>query len=734
MAVAVGGYPGVPMRGRPGGLQTGGMQSGSMKGSALPPLPPLREDIRLMPGPPTHTGAPTWTLYDPALHRFLRIGRLEFEILCHWRLGRADLIAAAVTGSTTFAATVQDVQEVLHFIAQARLLAPHGPTAPARLVAEAEAQRLSAAKWLLKNYLYIRLRLLNPDRLLAGLLRGMGWMLTPGFALVLAGLAGLGFYLIGRQWDLYTHSFLNMFTPEGALQVGLALTAAKVVHEMGHGLMAKHFGCRVPGMGVAIVVLWPMAWTDCTDAWRLTDRRQRLAIDAAGMLAEMALAVFASLVWSVLPDGPARTGAFMLSSSTWLITVAINVNPLMRFDGYFLLSDFLDEPNLQPRGFALARWWLREVLFGLGDAPPERLPPGRRRFLVGYALCCWVYRFTLFLGIALVVYHFTFKLLGLFLMVVEVGWFIARPIGAEMLVWRRRAGARGWTRRSAVSAVVLLGALGMLALPWWGEVRAPALLRADRQAILFTAAPGRLAQVTANATPVAAGQALFTLDSPDTAYQRDDALVRVAGLRAQLVGQAFDVRATQDLPVTWSQLESAMAQLRSAEATQTLLTTRAPFAGVLMDVPRGLVPGAWLPRHEPLGVLIDPGSRMVEAALDEAEIARVHPGQAASFWPEDGGAAIPLVVRAISPGAMGVLESPEFASVYGGGVATRREPDGRLVPETAVYRVVLDVADGAAATETARQRGTVHIAADRTSPLERMWRRAVAVVMREAGP
>jgi len=721
MAVALGQIPGTPF-------------AAPTVADQVPKLPPLREDIRLMPGPPTPAGAPTWTLYDPALHRFLRIGRLEFEILCHWRLGRADLVAAAVAGSTTFAATVQDVLEVLRFVSQARLLAPLGPTAPTRLVAEADAQRLSAAKWLLKNYLYIRLRLLNPDRLLTAMLRRIGWMLTPGFAYVLAGLAALGLYLIGRQWDLYTHSFLNMFTPEGMVQVGLALTAAKVVHEMGHGLMAKHFGCRVPGMGVAIVVLWPMAWTDCTDAWRLTDRRQRLAIDAAGMLAEIALAVFASLAWSVLPDGPARTGAFMLSSSTWLITVAINVNPLMRFDGYFLLGDFLDEPNLQPRGFALARWWVREVLFGLGDPPPERLLPGRRRFLIGYALCCWIYRFTLFLGIALVVYHFAFKLLGLFLMAVEIGWFIVRPIGAEMMIWRRRAHARGWTVRSVVSVVLLLGLLGALALPWRGDVAAPGLLRAERQAILFTAASGQLAQLTTNATSVAAGQVLFTLDSPDTAYQRDDALARVDGLKAQLVGQVFDVRATRDLPVTWSELESAMAQLRSAEATQSLLTTRAPFAGVLMDVPRGLAQGAWLPRHEPLGILVDPHSPMVEAELDEAELSRVHPGQSARFWPEDGAASIPLVVRSISPGAVGLLEAPELASVFGGGVAVRREQDGRLIPETAVYRVVLDVAGGGAMAAREHLRGTVHIEADRTSPLERIWRRTVAVVMREAGP
>jgi putative peptide zinc metalloprotease protein len=700
----------------------------------LPPLPPLREDIRLMPGPSTHAGAPTWTLYDPALHRFLRIGRLEFEILCHWRLGRADLVAAAVAASTTFAATVKDVLEVLRFVDQARLVAPQGSHASARLVAEAAARRLSAPQWLLKNYLYVRLRLLNPDHLLTVLLRWMGWMLTRGFALVLGGLAVLGLYLIGQQWDAYTHSFLNMFTLQGVLQVGVALTAAKLVHELGHGLMAKHFGCRVPAMGIAMVVMWPVAWTDCTDAWRLTDRRQRLAIDSAGMLAEIALAVFASLAWSVLPDGAARTGAFMLSSSTWLVTVAINVNPLMRFDGYFLLSDWLDEPNLQPRGFALARWWVREVLFGLGDNPPEKMAAGRRRFLIGYALCCWIYRFSLFLGIALVVYHFTFKLLGLFLMVVEVGWFIVRPIVAEMAVWGHRTNARGWTPRSLVTAGVVITILAMLALPWQGDVTAPALLRAERHLVMITAAPGQLVQATANNTSVAAGQTLFILNSPDTAYQRDDALARVEGLKTQLVGQAFDPGATRDLPVTWSELEGAMAQLRSAEATQALLITRAPFSGVLMDVPRGLAPGEWLPRHDSLGILVDPRSQIVEAELNEADLARVHPGQAARFWSEDGTIQVPLVVRSISPGAVGVLETPELASIFGGGVAVRREADGRLVPETAVYRVVFDVDVGAVAAATELRRGTVHITADRISPMSSIWRRAVAVVMREAGP
>jgi putative peptide zinc metalloprotease protein len=281
---------------------------------------------------------------------------------------------------------------------------------------------------------------------------------------------------------------------------------------------------------------------------------------------------------------------------------------------------------------------------------------------------------------------------------------------------------------------MLAGLAGVLVLPWHSTITAPGLLRAERQVTLFTAAPGRLTQATANDAEVAAGQVLFTLDSPDTAYQRDDALAQVQGIKAQLIGQVFDPKGARDMPVAWSQLESAMAQLRSAEATEALLTTRAPFAGRLMDVPRGLTAGEWLPRHEPLGVLIDPNAAIVEAEVGEADVARMHPGDTAQFSPDDGQSPIDLRVRSVSPGALGALEAPELASIFGGGVAVRKEPDGRMVPQAAVYRVVLDLTGDTRHAAGELRRGTVHIEGDRVSPIARIWQRVVAVVMREAGP
>nr|WED68047.1 hypothetical protein PJ912_17895 [Pectobacterium colocasium] len=97
---------------------------------------------------------------------------------------------------------------------------------------------------------------------------------------------------------------------------------------------------------------------------------------------------------SFLPDGMLRSAAFMLATTTWIMTLAINLSPLMRFDGYFLLSDGLQMPNLQNRGFAIGRWQMREWLFGLGDAPPEHFPRWLQRTLVGYAFAVWIYRFS----------------------------------------------------------------------------------------------------------------------------------------------------------------------------------------------------------------------------------------------------------------------------------------------------------------------------------------------------
>jgi len=696
------------------------------------PLPPLREDLKLLPGAATADGSPTWTLHDPARHRFIRIGWLEFEILARWGLGRSDAVAASISAETTIRATQNDVLDVLGFAHKAGLLIPLGENSIKRLMAEIDSQKLSASSWLLKNYLFVKLRLVNPDRFLGAVLPFIRWMFTPGFGVALALLAGLGFYLISRQWQAYTHSLLHLFSLEGAFEVGVALSAAKVIHELGHGLMSKRFGCRVPAMGVALLVMWPVLWTDTNDAWRLTDRRQRLAIDAAGMLAEITLAVAASLAWSVLPDGPIRTGAFLLSSSTWVLTVLVNVNPLMRFDGYFLLSDLIDVPNLQERGFAIGRWWLRERLFGLGAPVPEQFPLRKQRILTVYSLSALVYRFSLFLGIAIVVYHMAFKALGFFLFAVEIWWFLARPILGELFIWKKALKTVRMNRRLMTTIVIAGLGLLVLVLPWRTDLTAPGLLRAEHQTILYAAEPGQLARLAHNGDRVAEGDTLFELQSPTVAFHKASAEAALAGIEARMKGQAFDPDQAASLEVGWQELQGAVAELDQVAAQEAVLTVKAPFAGVVTDVPPALRLGEWLQRREALGMLVDPSKLMVEAYIGEADLGRLHAGADAKFYPENGDPPVELTVASIGTASVRVLDTTDLASIYGGGIAVRKDAAGKLQPESAIYRAVLTPKQPGPALPK-RLRGTVDIEADRTSLIARIYRRAVSIVIREGG-
>src|SRR5258708_34037030 len=232
--------------------------------------------------------------------------------------------------------------------------------------------------------------------------------------------------------------------PQASLYYAIALTFSKVVHELAHAFSARRYGVRVPTLGVAFLVLWPYLYTDTGETWKLSDRRKQLVIACAGMAAELVLAVFSTFLWALSPEGAAKSVFFVLASSTWIMTLAVNLSPFMRFDGYFVLSDLPDFPNLHERSSACARWWLRRTFFGLEEPMPEpQLRPHQRAGLIAFAYITWLYRLTVFIRIALLVYRLAVKLLGMFLMVVEVVWFILMPVWKEAVyLWKARQSSR----------------------------------------------------------------------------------------------------------------------------------------------------------------------------------------------------------------------------------------------------------------------------------------------------
>jgi putative peptide zinc metalloprotease protein len=388
--------------------------------------------------------------------------------------------------------------------------------------------------------------------------------------------------------------------------------------------------------------------------------------------------------------------------------------------------------NLQPRAFELARWRLREALFGFGMPPPESFRPRRRRMLVIYAVATWIYRFFLFLGIALLVYHFAFKALGIVLFVVEIGWFIGRPIVQECIAMTRHRW--NWNRRT-VRTLILAG-LVLLALfvPWRATMPLPAVLEAVTQARLHSPEAARVASVAVEAgDAVETGAILVQLEKPELALEAEKAQHRIALLRARLdrrAGSGEDLAAGD---VLRRQLVEQRIRLEGLRERQRDLVIRSPVAGVVASR-ADLRVGQWVAPDQLLAQVVDRTAFQVIAYAREQARARVEVGAEGRFIPDDGThPAVDLRVTAVEDVGSERLPYPMLASARGGPLPVTAGSEGRdPTLDDGVYRVRLEPV-APAPMPLWRIRGRASIEAPPASLAGRALRHAAAVLIRESG-
>lgn len=695
-------------------------------------LPALREELVLYPGPTASDGAPTWSLHDPVRNLFFRIDWLSFEILSRWALNDAQAILDAVGAETTIEMEADDVDTLLRFLAENELLQRHDAEGSAWFHQQRVRRQSGWWQQMLHHYLFFRVPLWRPDAFLTATVGTVAPLYSRTFRWLTLAALGIGLIEVSRQWQVFVASLVDTFSIAGLVAFLVTLIGVKFCHELGHAYTAKRYGCRVPTMGIAFLVLFPMAYTDVNDVWKLPDRRRRLYVGAAGVGTELMIAVWALLAWTVLPDGHLRNAAFVLATATWVSTVLINASPFLRFDGYFLLMDWLDMPNLHQRAFALGKWRLRELLFRFDAPPPEYFSPRRVRWLIGFAWLTWLYRLVVFAGIAALVYYVFPKPLGPFLAAVELIWFIGLPIWRELQVWGKSMQAIRRSRRFGAVLLVLMGGVLLISLPWDGRVRSQGVLRPVAHFVIFAPAAAKLQSVEVNdGAKVVEGDSLLVLEGGDLGYQRQIAAAQLALLRWQEEASGLDAslrERQQVLAATRRRLES---ELTAIDDTLSRLMLRAPFDGVVRLVP-DLRPGVWVAENERLGTVSSPARWQVETYLYEADLQRVEVGDVARFYSETPGKRVlDLEVVAIDRDATRQLSERMLASSGGGEIAVRDALPGQLVPDQAIYRVTLDVLDEP--DTDMLQRGRVVIHGKPAAYIGRYVRAGLALAVRETG-
>lgn len=697
-------------------------------------LPALRQDLKLLPGPHDEDGAPRWLLHDGVRNRYFTLAESALDLVRHWQGGVSAETMSSYLMGLGLEYEIAEIQAFSDFLIVNNLVVARSESASDYFSTQHRDNKKSIWSKLLHNYLFVRIPLIRPDPLLAKIAPRLSWLFSAQvhWIILLMGLSGA--LLVLRQWDSFASTFLYFFSFEGMLLYVLTLVVVKSAHELGHALVSYRLGCRVASMGVAFLVMFPVLFTDTTDAWKLRSRRDRLRIVTAGVRTELYLALIATFMWAILPDGALRSAVFFVATTSWITSLLVNISPFLRFDGYYAFSDIVGVENLQQRSFALGKWSLRRWLWGIQDPLPEPLPKPRARLMIVYAWCTWIYRFFLFLGIALLVYHFFFKMLGILLFVVEILWFIVMPIFNEFKVWKERSGDFQFSPLRLLWWSFPITMLILVILPLPIEVSIPGVIKADRSQHLFATEPAQVVSLSVQSgRTVEEGDLLIELQSPglDNAMLQVQVELRLAKLK--LIRQVSSPEEKARQAINRERIRQLQAQFDGLLSRKKLLEIRAPFSGVVSESEM-LRPGQWVGKEQLLLTLVDPDILRAEGFVSEQNVNQLTADSQGVFIGNSGEeGSLPVTLEQIDISAVSSLPYPELGSEAGGAIAVRLA-DKRLMPESAQYRVSFRLEEHPESHRALlRQPGMLVIEGERNSWLWLQCQRLIAVVVRESG-
>ncbi|MBL8327950.1 MAG: HlyD family efflux transporter periplasmic adaptor subunit [Rubrivivax sp.] len=584
--------------------------------------------------------------------------------------------------------------EALRVVAQAyaaRLLL--GRVAPdAAALVKVQRERRGQQRRAAVNPLAFKLPLWNPDAFLERwIARVAPWIGRPvrllGWAVACLGLLLLMAHgpELARDAQAHTGSMRLM------LIMWLAWPLMKGLHEMAHAFVLKSRGAQVPEIGVTLMVLTPLPYVDASASAALANKRDRIAVAAAGILVESVIASLALALWLVLEPGLAREICLALVLVGGLSTLLVNGNPLMRYDGYHVLADALELPNLAPRSL---RWWqlqLQRRLLGRREAIMTDLAPGERPWLLAYAPLSWLWRVGLLVVLAIGLSHWS-QLLGIALLLLALWTALIGPLWKSLRwIWRApEAAGRRVKAGAALATGAALGIAAVLILPVADRSHAPGIVWLPDEAFVRLHTDARVeAFLVDDGADVAAGTPLVQLANEELVAELSRARSQWRSAQIERL-QRFDNDAGRTA-LAEDDIRRLQAEAERLQAQVDQLTLRSAVAGrVVLAAPQRVL-GRWLSQGDQVAQVLTPGAARVRALVRNEDVARVRaqPGEIGVRLAHDQGPPQPAVIERAVPRATRELPSAAFGERAGGPLRTDpADSSGRTAAEA---RFVVDL-------------------------------------------
>jgi putative peptide zinc metalloprotease protein len=546
---------------------------------------------------------------------------------------------------------------------------------------------------------FLFIPLLNPDKFLEKTLWLFKLFANKLILAIIAILAPGALYFVITGLPRMEQEYLFFFNLQNLIYLWITIALTKLIHEFSHAYAAKSFGLHVPQMGLAFLIFFPCLFCNTTEAWQLADRRQRMVISAAGIISEGAMAVVATYIWHFSGPGIVNSLAFYLLAVSFVSTVLFNGNPLMKFDGYFILIDYLRMPNLQGKSFSYLRYLFMNRVLGLDSVPDPSSNQNDGALFTIYGAASFIYRIFLYTGIVGGVYYRFDKTLGAALALLAFVLFIVRPIvrGVKNIYLKR---TEMKPRISGVAVFSLL--LALLLIPLFVPLSAksvyPCLVGSAKVQKLTVPLRTSVGKVfIREGSVVAERDVLFELDTSELELAMMKKTTEQAVLRRELEVMLLDLKEMGKAPGKQLELDRVAKEIE--QIREELDTARggivAPFGGVITSLDYKMQPGYRPGEGTVVGELQAPGDLVVHALIPEQDRERVRPGETAEvLLPIGAGKIFVEKVQSLKPYNEKDLRNSPFSSRLGGELATEvRGEQRRDVPLQAQYKCTLPLSD-----------------------------------------
>jgi putative peptide zinc metalloprotease protein len=470
------------------------------------------------------------------------------------------------------------------------------------------------------NIMFMRFPLLDPDRFLVRILPVVGKLISPVGVALWVLVVGVALKMAVDNFDALREQGQNVLAPGNLFLLYLGLIFIKTIHEFGHAIFCRKFGGEVHVMGVMLMIFTPMPYVDATSSWSFRQRWKRVLVGAAGMIVELFVAALATFVWARTAPGTLHNLAYNMMFVASVSTIIFNINPLLRFDGYYILSDLIEIPNLNQRATGQLRHLAESRLFGV---KPSEGPAGTRReagWLIFYGITSGIYRVIVFSGVLLAVAD-RFLIIGIVMaMFCLISWVtvpmvrFVRYLATSQRLDRVRPRAIGVTAGLACAILILLGVV-----PFPNSFRAPGVVTATERTQVANETAGTFETILAKpGAPVKRGQPLLKLSNRELELELAATRAKLEEVDARLL-KAMKDESADVKPL--SQLRDAVsARLKklSTDVSHLVITARHDGAWVAPGIEDFI--GRWLPRGSDLGRLVNPASFEFDATVMQEDV------------------------------------------------------------------------------------------------------------------